>query len=454
MVASKLPPGPRGLPFVGNLLPATFDLLGFLTDSARRYGDVVRFSLLGTDGYLLNHPADIEHVLRGNHRNFIKDKGTHMLANLTGDGLLVSEGDAWRRQHQMALPAFRREQIEGYAGFMVDHTQRLLAEWRDGQTRDIHADMARLALAIVAQALFSTNVDAVADEIGRHLHVGMQFYAHPISLLPFALSLPLPLVRRYRRGVERLNRIIYGIIRQRRRATEPHTDLLSRLLAARDEAGRPMTDEQIRNELMTLFLAGHETTALTLTYTFYLLANHPQAESRLWAEVDEVLGSRAPTPADLPRLRYTGWVVNESMRLYPPAWSIGREALADCEIGGYPVPRGTQLAIVQWIVHRDGRWFDQPDAFRPERWDNDLQKRLPRCSYFPFGDGPRVCIGSYFAMLEATLLLATMAQRFRLARVPGTVLRLVPSITLRPRDGLRMMVQERRPNQKRGHSGL
>jgi cytochrome P450 len=237
---------------------------------------------------------------------------------------------------------------------------------------------------------------------------------------------------------------MYETITARRAGAGGGDDLLARFLAARDEDGSRMTDRQLRDELVTLFLAGHETTALALSFCFYLLAQHPEAEARLAAEVDEVLGGRPPASADLPRLRYAEWVVKESMRLYPPVPSIGREALADCEIGGYHVPRGTQLAMLQWVVHRDGRWFPDPEAFRPERWANDLARRLPRGAYFPFGDGPRVCIGNHFAMLVAVLVLATVIHRYRLELVPGFQLKLLSSVTLRPQHGIPMVVRERR----------
>ncbi len=220
-------------------------------------------------------------------------------------------------------------------------------------------------------------------------------------------------------------------------------DLLSRLLAVRDEDGSQMTDAQLRDELVTLFLAGHETTALAMSFIFYLLAQNPAAVTRLEAELDEVLQGRLPTATDVPRLRYTEWVVKEAMRLYPPAPGIGREALSDCEIRGYFVPKGTQLSLVQWVVQRDPRWYDRPEEFRPERWDNDLARRLPRGAYFPFGDGPRICIGNQFAMMETVLILATIAQRYRLELAPGYVLDLMPSVTLRPKHGVRLVVRSR-----------
>ncbi len=238
---------------------------------------------------------------------------------------------------------------------------------------------------------------------------------------------------------------MYRIIRVRREAGQDQDagDLVSRLLAARDDDGKGMTDRQLRDEVVTLVLAGHETTALALFYILYLLDRSPEVQDRLAAELDSVLRGRPPTAADVPLLKYTEWIVREAMRLYPPAWGIAREALSDCQIGGFDVPRGTQLFLTQWLVHRDGRWFEDPGVFRPERWDNDLIRRLPRCAYFPFGDGPRICIGNHFAMMEAVLVLATIARRYRLVVEPGQTLELLPSITLRPRKGLRMRVCRR-----------
>ena len=271
----------------------------------------------------------------------------------------------------------------------------------------------------------------------------MEFYAGWAALLPWWQRLPTPGNRRFRRAKAEIDAVMYDTIARRRAGEKAGDDLLSRLLAARDEDGSRMSDRQLRDELVTLFLAGHETTALALSYSFYLLAQHPDAEARLAAELDEVLQGKPPTAADVPRLRSTEWVIKESMRLYPPATSIGREAVCDTEIGGYFVPKGAQVSPVQWVVHRDARWFDDPEAFKPERWDNDLARRLPRCAYFPFGDGPRVCIGNQFAIMEAVLVLATVAQRYRLALAPGFQLELLPSVTLRPKHGVSMVIQER-----------
>ncbi len=443
MTSQTLPPGPKGHLLLGNMLPLASDPLTFLPQCAREYGDAVRFRIPGNIYYMFSHPDAIEAVLRGNHRHFIKDHWTRELSILTGKGLLTSEGDFWRRQRQMAQPAFQRERIQKYAAVMVEFTDQMLAEWHGGEPRKIHRDMMRLALRIVTKTLFAADADRYVDAVGHALDEGADYFMNPLGFLQWLQWLPLPGAMRYRRAVRQLDRILYDIVRQRKARRLDGDDLLGRLLTARDEQGGRMTDLQLRDELMTLFLAGHETTALVLTYAFHLLARDPEADARLFAELQEVLNGRLPTAADVPRLAYTSGVIHESMRLYPPAWSIGREAIDDCEIADYPVPKGTQIILAQWVVHRDPRWFDEPDAFRPERWQNDLLKRLPRGAYFPFGDGPRVCIGNHFALLEATLILATVAQRFRLTLAPGPPLELVPSVTLRPKRGPRLIAQPR-----------
>jgi cytochrome P450 len=324
---------------------------------------------------------------------------------------------------------------------MVEQAEGMLRSWRDGEVRDPHHDLMRLTLGIVARTLFDAEIVGDAEVVGESLAIVMNHFMTPTRWFPQIDRLPLPASRRYWDAIHRIDEIIYRIIREHREGSRDPGDLVSRLLAARDDDGRGMTDRQLRDEVVTLVLAGHETTALSLFFTFYLLDRWPDARGRLEAELRGVLGERPPTAADVPRLKYTEWVVRESMRLYPPAWGIGRQALVDCEVGGYHAPRGTQFLICQWLVHRDARWFDQPEVFRPERWDHELIKRLPRCAYFPFGDGPRICIGNHFAMMEAVLILATIARQFRLSIEPGQTLELLPSITLRPRHGLPMRVQ-------------
>jgi cytochrome P450 len=434
----RFPPGPKGHFLLGNSVDYLRDPLGFVTRAKRDFGDMVRLKLGRHLTYLVNHPEYIEYILRGHADNFHKDRMTRWLVPLVGEGLLTSEDSYWRRQRKLAQPSFQHQQIERYGAVMVEHTERMLDRWRDDEVRDPHEDLMSLTLSIVAKTLFDAELSGDAEVVGESLTIVMNHFMSPMRYFPMLDRLPLPSSRRYWAAIGRIDEIIYRIIRVRRESGRDAGDLVSRLLAARDDEGKGMSDRQLRDEVVTLVLAGHETTALALFYIFYLLDRWPACQDRLAAELEAVLRDRPPTIADVPRLKYTEWVVREAMRLYPPAWGIAREALADCEIGGYHVPRGTQLFLTQWLVHRDARWFDDPEVFRPERWDNDLIKRLPRCAYFPFGDGPRVCIGNHFAMMEAVLILATIARRYRLVVEPGQTLTLLPSITMRPRYGLKM----------------
>jgi cytochrome P450 len=440
-----LPPGPRGHLLVGSLPEFRRDVLGFFIECARRYGDVVPIRVPRRQLVLLSHPDLIEEVLTARVRHTTKTVLLRMLRPVLGDGLLLNEGEPWLRQRRLIQPAFHRVRIAAYGDVMAGYADRAMAEWKDGQTRDVHADMMAVTQAIVAKTLFDADVSDAAWDVGQALHVLMEdFSQRRTRLFELPSFVPTPGRRRARRAVERLNRLVYDIIAARRASGEDRGDLLSLLLHAQDaDDGSRMTDRQVRDEIMTLFLAGHETTAVSLSWTWYLLAQHPEVEARLIEELRSVLGGRLPTVADLPRLRYTEMVVTESMRLYPPAYTITRRVAEPCEVGGHPIPRETVLVMSQWVVHRDARWFDEPAAFHPDRWENDLAKRLPRYAYFPFGGGPRLCIGNTFAMMEATLLLATIAQRFRFSLAPGASVKPMLSVTLRPADGIRMMLSAR-----------
>jgi cytochrome P450 len=435
----KLPPGPPASFLLGHTIPYLRNEIGYLTKAVREYGDLVRLRLGNLPTYVVVNPAHIDYVLKTQPDNFEKDVMTRWLIPLVGQGLLTSEGEFWRRQRRLIRPAFQLQEIQHYASVMVEHTERMLVAWGDGQARDVHEDMMALTLGIVAKTLFGADLEGESKVVGKSMEIVMNYFMSPMRWFGLRERLPIPSTLRYHRAIKRIDDIIYGFIQRRRESLHNPGDLLGHLLAARDDQGKEgMTDRQLRDESVTLLLAGHETTALALTYAFYLLAQSPEADSRLSAELDHVLGGRPPRAADVPNLKYTEWVIRETMRLYPPAWGIGRQAVADCEIGGYSCPKGTQLFLVIWLVHRDGRWFPEPESFRPERWDHDLIKRLPRCAYFPFGDGARVCIGNHFAMMEAVLLLATIAQKYRLSLELNQLLELVPSITLRPRHGLHM----------------
>ena len=446
MAATAVPRGPRGGRVTGNMREFNRDSLGFVERCAREFGDVVQTRFLYVPALFLFHPEQIEYVLAAGSKNFIKAASLRspFFHRLVGNGLVTSEGDFWRRQRRLAQPAFHRDRVNAYAETMVAHTDRMLAGWRDQTALDVHEEMMRLTQAIVAETLFSADVSGDSEEIGEALARIVRPFASQATLKWILDNrLPTPAHMRFNRDVRRIDRFVYRLIAGRRASGEDTGDLLSMLLRARDEDGSGMSDRQLRDELMTIFLAGHETTALALTWAWRLLAENPAAEGRLSAELADVLGGRAPSADDLPRLRYAEWVVKEAMRLYPPAWGVGRECVRECEVGGFRVPRGMQVFAFQWVVQRDPRWFKEPLAFRPERWGEEAVSRLPRYAYFPFGGGPRLCIGSYFATMEAVLVLATVAQRFRLRAVPGRKVELQPAMSLRPRGGVWMSLERR-----------
>lgn len=439
----KFPPGPERGALDGLFSPFRRDPIHFLATAAREYGDIVGLRFLHFRTYLITHPDYIEDVLVHHPRKFVKGRALQANKRIFGNGLLTSEGDFWLRQRRLAQPAFHRARIAAYAGTMVEYAERMMASWQDGERRDAHQDMMTLTLQIVGRTLFDADVSGDASEIGQTITLLLEFSSDFRRLIFTPKWLPTPRNIQTALAIRRLNKVVYRMIAERRASGHDAGDLLSMLLAARDEDGSRMDDRQLRDETLTLFLAGYETTANLLSWTWWLLATHPAAETKLHRELDSVLGGRTPTMDDLSRLVYAGQVIAESLRLYPPAWGMARLAIADHEIAGYPVPPGTGIAIAQWITHRDARWFDAPDEFRPERWSGDLQKRLPRFAYFPFGGGPRQCIGNMFALMEATLVLAVVAQRFRLLLLPDARIEPMASITLRPKYGVPVRLQKR-----------
>ena len=409
---------------------------------AREHGDVTHFRWGPRHEYLLNHPDLVEQVLVTEQRSFMKGQALQETKRILGEGLLTSEGDLHLKQRRLMQPLFHKRRIAGYAEEMVECAERLQSRWRDGEVRDLHQEMTRLTLAVVGLALFAADVEAEAAEVGAALTEAMESLQR--FMLPFygALErLPLPGPRRMRASRRRLDQTIYRLLAERR--AKPGGDLLSLLVEARDEQGEPMPDNQVRDEAMTIFLAGHETTAVTLTWTWMLLAHHPAIEARLHRELDEVLDRRAPTVDDLSELTFSDMVVKEAMRLYPPAWLIGRRALVDVELGGYEVPAGSIVILSPWVTHRDARFFADPLRFDPERWTRQAEAARPQFSYFPFGGGIRRCIGESFALMEAKLLLASIAQRWRLRLDPAQRIGVLPRITLRPRYGMRMRLEAR-----------
>lgn len=449
-----LPPGPEGRHLFGNTLDFKRDPLGFLTRCSREYGDVISLSFMGRPFCLLNHPDHIAHVLVRNNRNFKKRNPRYLQRlrqqkMLVGNSLLSSEGEFWHRQRQLVQPAFHRQRINAYGEVMHSCTERMLATWQDGETREIHQEMMRLSLGIVARTLFfdteAGRIEKVKKALGQVAETFGGGGGGGIRVQEGAYGLLRQFVGylRFRRALRRLDQITYEIIGERRILGNDTGDLLSMLMSFQDQEGNRISDKQLRDEMVALFFAGHETTAIALSWTFYLLSQHPEVETKLLAELQQVLGDRTPTVEDVPPLRYTEMVLRESMRLFPPVWRIGRKVEEDCEIGGYWVPAGTRLIVSQWVTHRDPRFFEEPALFNPDRWEEGFVERLPRYAYLPFGGGPRRCIGSSFAMMQSALVLATVAKRFRLELTSGQRVIPQPSITLRPKGGVEMILKKR-----------
>jgi cytochrome P450 len=438
------PPGPKGRLLGENLREYARDPLGFLSGCAREHGDVVRLRFMGQTFYLLSNPDLIEYVLVENNRNFTKTRLLRRNRRLLGEGLLTSEGEFWRRQRRLAQPAFHRKRVAAYGEVMAAFAERSLEGWRDGETIDVHEEMMRLTLEVVAKCLFDADVRAEANDVGRAMKVALEDFSSQRRLIRIPKSIPTPHNLRFERAARRLDEIVRAIIEEHRKSgDEDRGDLLSMLMLAEDESGQRMTDKQLRDEVMTLFLAGHETTANVLSWAFWLLSLNAEADAKLAAELGRVLGGRVPTVADLPNLPYVERVLKESMRLYPPAWVMGREAIGECEVGGYRMPTGTTALMSQWVAHRDPRYHHDPERFDPDRWTAEYEEGLPRFAYFPFGGGPRQCVGASFAMTEASLILAAIAQRFRMELAPDQRVEPYASVTLRPKAGMRMILTGR-----------
>jgi len=431
------PPGPRSWIPGSSLRAMQRDPLAFLTRVAREHGDVAHFTFGPQLLYLINHPDLIRDVLVTKQRSFMKGRALQRTKVLLGEGLLTSEGNFHLRQRRLMQPAFHRDRVARYAEVMVANAERVAASWREGEM-DVVREMMRLTLSIVGQALFGSDVESEADEIGGALTELMEVFT--ILLNPFTQwleKLPLPRKRAVDRAIERLDRTIYRMIAERRASGVDRGDLLSMLLLAQDEEGGSggMSDRQVRDEAMTLFLAGHETTANALSWTWYLLAQHPEVERKLHREIDSAPG------ISFERLPYTRMVIAESMRLYPPAWVIGRLALENVEIGGFTIPRGAIVLVSQWVMHRDSRFWPDPERFDPERFAGEPS--WPKWTYFPFGGGSRICIGEGFAWVEGVLVLAALARRWRLSLAQQKPVRPHPVITLRPGGGIVMRAQRR-----------
>ncbi len=442
-----LPPGPPpGMPLFGQGLRFARDPLGFLERAAREYGDISYFRLGPHRVYYVTRPELVWEVMVTQRASFEISGIRTRLEAVLGTGLLTSRGELHARQRRLLLPMFRRTRIEAHAGAMTAAALQARDRWRDGETIDATAEMMTLAMLIAAKTLFSHDIRNETDAVSRNIGLLMSHFKQLMSpFLRFTLRLPLPSSRRFWRAARELDALIYGMIEHRRRNPGGADDLLALLIQARDDQTNVfMTDRQVRDELITLFVAGHETTANALAWTLYLLALHPDADAKLQAELRGVLAGRHHfEPADLDRLPFARQTIAEGLRLYPPGWFTGRSALADTELAGYPIPRGATVLMSQYVMQRDARYYREPGRFLPERWTPEFVKSLPRGAYFPFGGGDRHCIGESFAWQEAILLLATLAERWRFEPEPGQDIRPDPSITLRPNRGIRLVVRER-----------
>jgi cytochrome P450 len=438
------PPGPRFRTPFGFLAAMRRDPLGLLMDCARRYGDVVEIRFPPWSSFLLVHPRDIRHVLQENHRNYWKGIVFQKLERIAGKGLVFSDGELWRRQRQLAQPAFHRDRISAMGEMMAETTSEMLERWHAdtdaGQPVDIAAAMSRLTLEIVAKALFGTDLAEDKEEFCRAVTGGLAYANHVVNhMFTPPLFIPTPANRLGRRAIQSLDRTVWKIIERRRRDGQDRGDLLSMLTQARDaETNETMTDQQLRDECVTFLIAGHETTAVALSWAWHLLALHPSAERTLHAEIAEVLEGRTPTVRDLGDLVYTRKVLEESLRLYPPVWATNRAAHEEDEVSGWHIPRGASVTVSPYVTHRHPAFWEHPEDFDPERFSPARSAERPEYAYFPFGGGPRGCIGKQFALMEGQLVLAMVAQRFRLQGVPGHRVEPHPILTLRPRDGLLM----------------
>ena len=445
------PPRLRSHGLLGSASEMQHDPLKFLRET-RQYGDVVRMRFVFSDAYLIYHPDSIKHVLQENNRNYNKDIFTYkMFRPFLGQGLLINDGESWLHQRRLMQPAFHRKRITAYSTVMTDNTTKLIEHWQiyvqQNSSLDIAEEMMSLTLQIVGKTLFSLDLSDKSNTIGEAVTTLLKLLGNYVYA-PFPpISIPTARNRRLLAANRTLEQVIYRIIAERRAQNVDTGDLLSMLLLARDEeTGQGMNDRQIRDELMTMLLAGHETTANTLAWTWYLLSQHPEVEQRLYTEVDEVLGGALPTVEHLSELKYTNMVLEEALRLYPPASIFGRKAIADDELGGYPIPANSMILVSPYAVQHHPDYWPDPERFDPERFTPEHTAERPHYAYFPFSSGPRMCIGSSFAMMEAQLILATIVQRYRLRLVPGHPVEPQMLVTLRPKYGLPMTLHRREIN--------
>ncbi len=445
MTNKNQPPTTKAGIFGGHFLQFRRNPTAFL-QKLSRLGDVTTFNIGGQQAFFVNHPEFVRDLLVTNNHKFIKGRALQRAKKLLGNGLLTSEKDFHLRQRRMMQPAFHRQRIAGYSEAMIMFAEKMSNEWRDGETRNIAEEMMRLTLNIVGKTLFGANVEDDASDVGKAMTTIVSMFN--LLLLPFSEileKLPLPHVKRFNAAKKTLDEVIYKIIDERRKSGEDTGDLLSMLLAAQDEeSGLRMTDEQIRDECLTIFLAGHETTANALVWTFYLLSQNAEAENKFHRELDEVLSDKPLTPEDYPRLKYTENILAESMRLFPPAWTLGRLAIEEHEFGGFTIPKNSLVLASQFVMHHDARFWDAAEKFQPERWEMlSVKEAGNNFIYFPFSKGVRSCIGEQFAWTEGVLLLAALGRRWKLNLMPKQKIGLQAMITLRPKYGMKMLIEKK-----------
>jgi len=444
---SKLPPGPKTKIPLGHLFSFRRDSIGFLKKIANDYGDVVHFKIGPIRIVLLNHPDLIKEVLTTQHRNFVKGRPLEMAKELLGEGLLTSEGDFHKRQSRLIQPAFHRNMIESYVPALTKCVAQLMNDWKENMTVDIKEEMTNMSIAIAGKTLFGSDTKQEAKEISQALDTATSLFGRiPLPFSEFLLKLPLPGTLRFNKAKARLDKTIYRMIDERRRNKVEKGDLLSLLIGSQNEEGDGgrMTDQQVRDEAITLFLTAFDTTSTALTWTWYLLSQNPQAEAELHEELDRILNGRLPTIQDIAQLKFTRMVFGESMRLYPPSYVIPRQAVEDFPIDKYIVPRSSIILMSPYLIHRDPRFRSDPEKFNPHAWDDHSNSLNSKYEYFPFSRGPRACIGEPFAWMQGILVLATIAQSWRMKLVAGHRVELLPLINLRPKYGMMMTLHRRK----------
>lgn len=443
------PPGPKGLPLLGSLLQARREPLDFARELIRRYGDIVHFKVGFYTGYLLNHPDYLQHVLSSNNHNYNKENYNYKkLKPVLGEGLITSDGDQWLRHRRLIQPAFHRKNLGRVGDITIKATNEMLTRWDSiashAQSVNVAAEMMKLTLGVVTKSLFSVDIRSSTNTVGKaftNLNEDIAYRFKNVFVLP--LWVPTQRNRAFKKARDELNRFVYKIIDRRRLSNESRNDLLGALLSAREELPEEqgLSDREIRDEVMTLLLAGHETTANLLTWTLYLVSQHPTVEQKVRAELDEVLQGRVPGVEDISALNYVKKVLQESLRLYPPVWIISRNAINNDSIGGYSIPAGATVTLCLYTLNRHPDFWENPEKFNPERFDAEKVKTRHQYAYLPFGGGPRSCIGKHFAMLESQLILAMIFRRYHLRVVEGYSVEPEPLVTLRPRNGLRMVLE-------------